>query len=79
MVAPTILPGRAFSGVNRVSDLLFHWNARSFSMDAITGQAGTFARSSVGGLVQGTGLEHDLDTDNQLRLVGPASDGVPRW
>ena len=79
MVAPTTLPGRAFSGVNRVSDLLFHWNARSFSLDAITGQAGTFARSSVGGLVQGTGLEHDLDTDNQLRLVGPASDGVPRW
>ena len=79
MVAPTVLPGRAFQGTDRVSDLLFGWDARYLSLNAYTGQAGTFARSSVGGLVQGTGLEHALDTDNQLRLVGPASDGVPRW
>ena len=79
MVAPTILPGRAYQGVNRVSDLLFGWRASDLSIDAYTGQSGTFARSSVGGLVQGTGLDHALDTDNQLRLVGPASDGVPRW
>jgi len=79
MVAPTILPGRAYQGTDRVSDLLFGWDARYLQLNAYTGQAGTFARSSVGGLVQGTGLEHDLDTDNQLRLVGPAPDQVPRW
>ncbi len=80
MVAPTQLPGRAFQSVNRVSDLLFHWRASDLSLKPVgSDTAGTFARASAGGLVQGTGLRHHLDPDNQLRLVGPAPDQLERW
>ena len=80
MVAPTSLPGRAFSGIDRVSDLLFHWRASSLSLKPVgSSTAGTFTRASAGGLVQGTGLRHHLDPDNQLRLVGPSPDQLERW
>ena len=80
MVAPTTLPGRAFSGVDRVSDLLFHWRSSSLSLKPVgSDTAGTFSRASGGGLVQGTGSRQWLDPDNQLRLVGPAPDQLERW
>ncbi len=80
MTAPTIFPGRAFQNVDRVSDLLFSWRASDLSLKPVgSDTAGTFARASAGGLVQGTGIRHHLDPDNQLRLVGPAPDQLERW
>lgn len=51
MVAPTVLPGRSFQRIDRVSRLLFHWRARDCSLTPVTGEAPTFARASAGGAV----------------------------
>lgn len=52
---PTTLPGRSFVavGTDRISRLLFHWRARDFSLNPVTGQTPTFTRATAGGAVRG--------------------------
>ena len=51
MVAPTVLPGRSFQRIDRVSRLLFHWRARDCSLTPVTSETPAFARASAGGAV----------------------------
>ena len=78
MIAPTILPGRAYAAVSQRSRLPFSWRARDLSLDALSGQEATFARASVGGLVVGQGRRSWIDSELR-RSVGPAADDLPRW
>ncbi len=75
MVAPSVIPGRAFQRVDRVSRLLFHWTARDLSLVPRTGGTPTYARSSPGMAIDRLGRirmavhsqprfwHHDLDGD----------------
>lgn len=78
MVAPTILPGRAFAQIEPRSRLLFSWRARDMTLSTIERVAGTFARASDGGLVQARGSQTWFDADG-LRLAGPHSDDLARF
>lgn len=52
MVAPTVLPGRAFARVNRVSRALLRWRAADLALAPINEQASAFTRASAGGMIQ---------------------------
>ncbi len=79
MVAPQVLPGRAFQATTPNSNLLFHW--RSQSRDLVTVDrlsTGTLTRASAGGLTDGRG-QRTANALTDVRLVGPAADNQPRW
>ena len=56
MVAPSVLPGRAFQRVDRVSRLLFHWTAKDLSLIARTGQVPTFSRAAAAAAMDRLGV-----------------------
>lgn len=79
MVAPTVLPGRAFQEIIPDSQLLFSWRAQNRTLVSVDNTStGTLTRASAGGLTNGRG--HDTDSAlTDVRLVGPAADNQPRW
>jgi hypothetical protein len=56
MVAPSVLPGRAFKRVDRVSRLLFHYRAADLGIKPLTGQTPAFSRASRGSMVDSFGV-----------------------
>lgn len=75
MIAPSVLPGRAFQRIDRVSRCLFHWRAADFSLDALTGQAATFARASAGGAAVGRNNLIRMPVHSQPRFQMEDLDG----
>lgn len=78
MVAPSVLPGRAFQRIDRVSRLLFHWRAADLDVKAVTGQAGTLTRASAGGAVVDRvgNLRIPVHSQPRFELVDLDSDAV---
>lgn len=67
-ITPGLLPSPALTKRGRRSRLLFHWRARDLSVDAVSGQVGTFTRASPGGATR----------DLNGRLWTPVH-SQPRW
>lgn len=53
MPAPSVLPGRAFQRVDRISRLLFHWRAADLALAPLTGQTATLLRATPHGYLVG--------------------------
>ncbi len=56
MVAPSVLPGRAFQRIDRISRLLFSWRASDLSIAALTGQAPSLIRTTAGSVRDSLGI-----------------------
>ena len=79
MVAPSVLPGRAFDQSKRHSQLLFSWRAQDRSLITVDRlSTGTLTRASGGGLTDGRG-QRTANALTDVRLVGPTADNQPRW
>ena len=79
MVAPSVLPGRAFAQDKPVSQLLFNWRAQDRSLVTVDRlSTGTLTRASAGGLTDGRG-QRTANALTDVRLVGPTADNQPRW
>lgn len=78
LIAPSVLPARAFQRIDRVSRCLFHWRAADFSLWPITGQTPSFTRASAGGAtVDSVGkLITPVHSQPRFTMVDLDGDGV---
>lgn len=78
MLQPSVLPGRAFQTVDRVSRCHFNLRVGEGKLDALTGQAPAFARASAGGSVVDVNgrLRTPVHSQPRFELVDLDGDGV---
>jgi len=78
MPAPSVLPGRAYQNTSRKSQLLFHFRASDLALTTVSGDDGTFSRSSVAGMVTQRGLPW-ADSTSGIRLGDEGAPQQPSW
>jgi hypothetical protein len=78
MVAPSVLPGRAFQRVDRVSRCLVHWRAADLTINPLTGQVASFARASLAGSSQDQlgGLRKTVHSQPRFGFLDEDADGI---
>jgi hypothetical protein len=78
MVAPSVLPGRAFQRVDRVSRCLVHWRASDLSINPLSGQVASFARASLAGSSQDQlgGLRKTVHSQPRFGFLDEDADGL---
>jgi hypothetical protein len=78
MVAPSVLPGRAFQRVDRVSRCLVHWRAGDLTINPLTGQVASFARASLAGSSQDQlgGLRKTVHSQPRFGFLDEDADGI---
>ena len=75
LVAPKVVPGRAYEPLLRKSSLLFHWRAEGCSLRPVTGESPTFSRASAGGAVVGANGALRIPVHSQPRWAMADLDG----
>jgi|GEM_PF-5414235 len=71
-ITPGLIPSPTLFKRGRRSRLLYHWRARDLSLDAVTGQVGTFSRTSPGGMVRDRVNRGWIPVHSQPRWDAPA-------
>ncbi len=78
MIAPSVLPGRAYQRIDRVSRCLVHWRAADLSLTPLTGQPATFTRTTLAGSSQDTRgfLRRSVHSQPRFGYLDEDGDGV---